>query len=250
MAKGFPRRWQEWLLALAVFLATALPAHAQSSFSRSSRVDLVKEVQLTMNWRTRKNFIVTGIPSSVWEVSGEVAPGASLSLTRDNTFEVDLTIRPHRVLFAGLIFSDHDIEPDPVAFSSGDYCAIQMSRNQLGVIGYLQTGWSNPVPYSPSWLQYRAKAGGVFDITGQKVAAVSGRNGVATNKVDIGRWREHRFFLSLEAGLRNPVLFDRGTFLLRLTYWRSAAAWSASDPASEFKPGGKNSWSVGLGISI
>jgi len=222
------------ILLIFIFMIQAVPAQA-GWFSKSrggGKSRLENKVDASIGWRGDRNISLA---------TTNLQSGDYLQVGLSGGFEFTASYRPARYLHLGVIYTNYAQASDFDEPGGGS-----ISRSQFGFTGYIATPWTRIQNYQN--LFYRVKIGGALDATGLKVDVLSD----TTRAMSLGRVREHRFYMSVESGLRCFGEEGTGMFFLRLSYARSIYGFSPSGSMRqyEFDSGGNNHLYLDFGITI
>ncbi len=214
-----------------------------------------KMFEASFGWGRSRTFEFQTFPGSARTAHGNVLADTILVLRRQPSFTAMVSYQPFKVIHIGMqITSTPDARGAESQFP-GDartddrWYSITASEVQWGIVSFITTPWSNPSSRA-SWLMYRAKIGGAFDLNGFRMDALTSQaNGLVTEQ-QLGRMREHSFFVTLEGGFKNP--FGRpGAVFAQIGYAYSLYQFQHSDaPGLRYNPNTRHRLVIGIGISI
>jgi hypothetical protein len=244
---------KKWISILFLMMAIVFASPCLAQY-RGISSD-AKMFEVSFGWGRSQSFEFQTFPGITRTAQGIVLADTILELRRQPSFTAMVSYQPFKVIHLGLqITSTPDARGAesqfPVNARTDDrWYGVTASEVQWGVVGFVTTPWSNP-SCRASWLMYRAKIGGAFDLNGFNVDALTSQaNGSATVQ-SLGRMREHRFFVTLEGGFKNP--FGRpGAVFAQIGYAYSLYQFQHGDaPGLRYTPNTRHRLFLGVGISI
>jgi len=236
---------------LVVMFAMIQPAAAQ----RKAPVTDAKMFEVSFAWGRSQTFAFQTFPGSARTANGALLTDTTLILRRQPSFTAMASYQPFKVMHVGVQLTS---TPDARAIESqypghaaadDSWYSITATEVQWGIVGFITTPWSNPSSRA-SWLMYRAKIGGTFDLSGYSIDALVSQSNGSVVEQQLGRMHEHRFFVSLETGFKNP--FGRaGAVFGHIGYAYSLYQFAHEDaPGLRFAPNTRHRLTLGVGISI
>lgn len=196
-------------ILVLVSVSWLIPAGVSAQARRSTQLD-ARPFDFSIGWM-KSSDVRVDVPSQ-----------SPYALDRAGTFTGTLSWRPFRVFTTSVALANTAVRGGAV---TADVPRVTAGETQFALGAALATDWMNPFAQRAGWMVVRFRGGAEYDLSGTDLRVQTMDAYSRVTQRDLASVQEHRCFVSVDIGWREPLGRAVGTVYLSIRYNRILPEW-------------------------